>query len=92
MYPFFHDYGEDVVAQCFLGMKNKLKVQNRYAYNCLDFFSDVGGIYGFTFVFAKVLSSIFADKLQTVMVASQSFKVDPSQDGSPASKQSNKTT
>lgn len=85
MYPFFHDYGEDVVAQCFLGMKNKLKVQNRFAYHVLDFFSDVGGIYGFTYVFAKVVSGIFADKLKTIMVASQSFKVDPSQDGSPRS-------
>ena len=82
VYPFFHDYSEGVVAQCFLGMTNKYKVQHRYVYHILDFFSDFGGIYGAMFLIAQALSSIFATKLKNVMVISGSMKVDPTQDGS----------
>ena len=82
VYPFFHDYAIGVVAQCFLGMTNKYKVQHRYVYTLLDFFSDFGGVYGAIFLIAQAASSIFATKLKNVMVTSGSMKVDPTQVGS----------
>ena len=82
VYPFFHDYAEGVVAQCFLGMTNKYKVQHRYVYTLLDFFSDFGGVYGAIFLIAQAASSIFVTKLKNVMVTSGSMKVDPTQVGS----------
>ena len=82
VYPFFHDYAEGVIAQCFLGMTNKYKVQHRYVYTLIDFFSDFGGVYGAMFLIAQAISSIFASKLKNVMVTSARLKVDPTQDGS----------